>query len=140
MSSSFHTLEEGMKSTLYLMFLQEPFAFPTSCSLQPLRLRGGRSPLPPGAEETAEPRAALLRGRSANAGPAACLALPCLASSVQNTTGLGERGRCAPAQATSWELRAPLAPAPSSDARGKWMSPGRELPRTERQGAKETLN
>lgn len=46
MSSSFHTLEEGMKITLDLMFLQEPFAFPTSCSLQPLRLRGGQSPLP----------------------------------------------------------------------------------------------
>lgn len=45
MSSSFHTLEEGMKITLDLMFLPEPFAFPTSCSLQPLLLRGSRSPL-----------------------------------------------------------------------------------------------
>ena len=34
MSSSFHTLEEGMRIILYLLFLQEPFAFPTSCSLQ----------------------------------------------------------------------------------------------------------
>lgn len=34
MSSSFHALEEGMKITLYLMFLYQPFAFPTSCSLQ----------------------------------------------------------------------------------------------------------
>lgn len=34
MSRSFHTLEEGMKITLYLMFLYKPFAFPTSCSLQ----------------------------------------------------------------------------------------------------------
>lgn len=33
MSSSFHTLEEGMKIIQYLMFLQKPFAFPTSCSL-----------------------------------------------------------------------------------------------------------
>lgn len=34
MSGSFHTLEEGMRIILYLLFLQEPFAFPTSCSLQ----------------------------------------------------------------------------------------------------------
>lgn len=34
MSSSFHTLEEGMRIILYLLFLQEPLAFPTSCSLQ----------------------------------------------------------------------------------------------------------
>lgn len=40
MSSSFHTLEEGMKITLYLMFLCDPFAFPTSCSL--LLHRSGR--------------------------------------------------------------------------------------------------
>lgn len=33
MSSSFHTLEEGMKITRSPLFLQEPFAFPTSCSL-----------------------------------------------------------------------------------------------------------
>lgn len=71
MSSSFHTLEEGMKITLYLMFLQDPFAFPTSCSLQPLRLRGGRAPTPPGAEAGAEPRAAPVRSRATNAGAAA---------------------------------------------------------------------
>lgn len=34
MSSSFPTLEEGMRIILDLLFLQEPFAFPTSCSLQ----------------------------------------------------------------------------------------------------------
>lgn len=34
MSSSFRTLEEGMRIILYLLFLQEPLAFPTSCSLQ----------------------------------------------------------------------------------------------------------
>lgn len=34
MSSSFHTLEGGMRIILYLVFLQETFAFPTSCSLQ----------------------------------------------------------------------------------------------------------
>lgn len=34
MSSSFPTLEEGMRIVLDLLFLQEPFAFPTSCSLQ----------------------------------------------------------------------------------------------------------
>lgn len=41
MSSSFHTLEEGMRITLYLMFLPDPFAFPTSCSLL-LHQFGGR--------------------------------------------------------------------------------------------------
>ena len=34
MSSSFRTLEEGMRIILYLLFLQEPLAFPTSCSLR----------------------------------------------------------------------------------------------------------
>lgn len=66
MSSSFHTLEEGMKITLYLMFLQEPFAFLTSCSLQPPRLRGCLEPAAARAQ---------LRGRVANAGAAACVAI-----------------------------------------------------------------
>lgn len=99
MSSSFHTLEEGMKITLYLMFLREPFAFPTSCSLRPLRLRGSRS-----ASARLRSGAAPLRGRAANAGGAACPSFP-----VQNTTGLegrwggregglGCHGRLSPAQ------------------------------------------
>lgn len=138
MSSSFHTLEEGMKITVYLMLLQEPFAFPTSCSLQPLRLRGGRSPLPPGA--------APLRGRAANAGAAAC---PASSSLPKTRRGWGAWGRCAPAQAVRlsrghasarWERGVPLAPAPPSDARGNGISPGRALPRTETQVAKDTLN
>lgn len=44
MSSSFHTLEEGMRITLYLLFLQEPLAFPTSCSLQLHWRWAGRAP------------------------------------------------------------------------------------------------
>lgn len=88
MSSSFHTLEEGMKITLYLMFLQEPFAFPTSCSLQPIRLWGGRSPLPPGAEAGLEARAAPLRGCAAIRG-APQPALSSLSKTQQEWGGAG---------------------------------------------------
>lgn len=95
MSSSFHTLEEGMKITLYLMFLREPFAFPTSCSLRPLRLRGGRS-----ASARLRSGAAPLRGRAANAGATACPSFH-----VQNTTGLEGRGGCVCVCATEDSLR-----------------------------------
>lgn len=44
MSSSFPTLEEGMRIILDLLFLQEPFAFPTSCSLQLLERWARRGP------------------------------------------------------------------------------------------------
>lgn len=87
MSSSFHTLEEGMKITLYLMFLQKPFAFPTSCSLQPLRLRAAGARYRPArrrARGCARPRsAAALPMRAPQPG---------LSYPVQNTTGLGRCG------------------------------------------------
>lgn len=125
MSSSFHTLEEGMKITLYLMLLQEPFAFPTSCSLQPPRLRGGRSPLPPGA--------APLRGRAPYAGAAACPA--------QNTAGLGGRGegahrrkRFAFPEDTQVRGGSGECPSHSFGCVGNGISPGRALPRTGSQG------
>lgn len=86
MSSSFHTLEEGMRIILYLLFLQEPLAFPTSCSLQ-LHWRWARR-----------------RPKSS----ARCLRRPGLGLTGPRQTGLqtegGVRG--------TWASRSPFIPAP----------------------------
>lgn len=58
MSSSFRTLEEGMRIILCLLFLQEPFAFPTSCSLQ----LHGRWALGAGRVEDPKPHSERSRG------------------------------------------------------------------------------
>lgn len=128
MSSSFHTLEEGMKITLDLMLLQEPFAFPTSCSLQPLRLRGGRS------EPATARRGPAPRPRCQRWGAAGCPA----SSSLR---GCGAWGRCAPAQAvrlSRGHASARWLPAPPSDARGNGISTWQSAPKARNAGSQRT--
>lgn len=128
MSSSFHTLEEGMKITLDLMLLQEPFAFPTSCSLQPLRLRGGRS------EPATARRDPAPRPRCQRWGAAGCPA----SSSLR---GCGAWGRCAPAQAvrlSRGHASARWLPAPPSDARGNGISTWQSAPKARNAGSQRT--
>lgn len=104
MSSSFHTLEEGMKIIQYLMFLQEPFAFPTSCSLQPLR--GGRD---------------CGRSMKGRAGRGSQPSLP----HTQRGQRCGEDAQAVcfsrVNKSERCELRVPRTPTVSSDARRNWI-------------------